>query len=290
MVIKKKITNASDMTTEHLKIDCQNCFGLCCVALHFFKRDGFPMDKEASDPCIHLQQDFRCEKYLQLKKLGYSGCLIFDCFGAGQQVSAITFDGKSWRDTKEKAQQMFQVFQVMRQFHELLWYLFTARVHSVTQPKDELIVNSINETLALTNSQPESILSINMDEYRMKVNEVLLQISELVRQEAVRKQTFGKRQIKLPKRGADLAGKDLRNVELKGANLRGALLIAANLQGSDLSGADVIGADMRDTIIKGANLSQSLFLTQAQINAALGDDSTKLPDYLERPSRWNEDE
>ncbi len=39
---KIKITNAADMTIEHLKVDCQNCFGLCCVALHFFKRDGFP--------------------------------------------------------------------------------------------------------------------------------------------------------------------------------------------------------------------------------------------------------
>ncbi len=286
MVTKQKITTASEMTTEHLKIDCQNCFGLCCVALHFFKQDGFPMDKEASEPCMHLQQDFRCGKYLQLEEFGYSGCMIFDCFGAGQQVSAITYDGKSWHDSKDKAQIMFRVFHVMRQLHELLWYLFEARSHAVTRPMDEVIIKSIDETLALTNGQPESILSINMDEHRMKVNEVLLQISELVRQEAVGKQTSGKRQIKLPARGADLAGKDLRNIELKGANLRGALLIAANLHGSDLSGTDVIGADMRDTNIKGANLTKSLFLTQAQINAAQGDDTTKLPHYLERPSRW----
>lgn len=281
-----KITNASDMTIEHLKVDCQNCFGLCCVALHFFKPDGFPEDKNGGEPCVHLQEDFRCGKYGQLKELGYSGCMIFDCFGAGQQVSTITYDGTSWHEDKKRAKEMFQVFHQMRQLHELLWYLFTAKTHSATRPMHDLIMNCLNETLALTNELPEIICKIDMNEYRMKVNKVLLQISEAVRRKAVENRASGKRQIKLPDRGADLAGKDLRNVELKGANLRGALFIAANLQGSDLSGADVIGADMRDTSIKGADLSQSLFLTQAQINAALGDDTTTLPNYLVRPSRW----
>lgn len=149
-----------------------------------------------------------------------------------------------------------------------------------------MVINCIKETLGLTKSHPEIIRNINVDEHRMKVNQVLIQISELVRRESVGKQTKGKKQMRLPERGADMAGKDLRHIDLKGANLRGALLIAANLKGADLTGADVIGADLRDTNIKGANLSQSLFLTQAQINAAMGDDTTLLPDFLVRPLRW----
>ena len=68
--------------------------------------------------------------------------------------------------------------------------------------------------------------------------------------------------------------------------MRGACLIAANLRGVDLSGADLIGADLRDADIRGADLTHSIFLTQAQINTAKGDSSTKLPIQLSRPINW----
>jgi uncharacterized protein YjbI with pentapeptide repeats len=48
----------------------------------------------------------------------------------------------------------------------------------------------------------------------------------------------------------------------------------------------MIGADLRDADVRGADLSESLFLTQAQINAAKGDRATKLPPLLERPFYW----
>ena len=81
-------------------------------------------------------------------------------------------------------------------------------------------------------------------------------------------------------------GADLRKATLKGTNLRGACLIAANLRGTDLSGADLIGADLRDTDIRGTNLTDSIFLTQSQINTAKGDSYTKLPTSLVRPTYW----
>ncbi|EDK34532.1 Hypothetical protein CKL_2520 [Clostridium kluyveri DSM 555] len=56
--------------------------------------------------------------------------------------------------------------------------------------------------------------------------------------------------------------------------MRGACLIAANIRGVDLSWADLIGADLRDTDLSGANLTNSIFLTQAQINTAKGDSHT----------------
>ena len=83
-----------------------------------------------------------------------------------------------------------------------------------------------------------------------------------------------------------LIGKDLRKANLKEADLSGAMMIAANLKECDLSGALLIGVDMRDADIRGANLSKSIFLTQAQINTAKGNQFTKLPSRLDRPSYW----
>ena len=57
--------------------------------------------------------------------------------------------------------------------------------------------------------------------------------------------------------------------------------------GGDLSGADLIGADFRDADLRGTNLTESIFLTQAQINVAKGDASTKLPPSLTHPTHWS---
>jgi uncharacterized protein YjbI with pentapeptide repeats len=50
--------------------------------------------------------------------------------------------------------------------------------------------------------------------------------------------------------------------------------------------ADLIGADFRDADLSGADLTGSIFFTQAQVNAAKGDAATKLPPALSRPAHW----
>ena len=50
--------------------------------------------------------------------------------------------------------------------------------------------------------------------------------------------------------------------------------------------ADLIGADFRDADLSGADLTGSIFLTQAQVNAAKGGADTKLPPALSRPAHW----
>jgi uncharacterized protein YjbI with pentapeptide repeats len=64
------------------------------------------------------------------------------------------------------------------------------------------------------------------------------------------------------------------------------LLIAADLRKSDMRVTDLIGADFRDADIRGADLTRSIFLTQAQVNSALGDSTTKLPSALRIPDHW----
>ncbi|WP_434444608.1 pentapeptide repeat-containing protein [Lentzea sp. E54] len=254
---------------DELKGDCANCFGLCCVALPFAKSADFAATKDAGTPCRNLLADHSCGIHDQLRQKGYSGCTVYDCFGAGQRVSQTVFQGNDWR-TGER-QKMLAVFPVVRQLHELLWYLAEARR---LDPHDDLTA-AYAEVERHTTAEPDAILALDVAEVRAKVNVLLLRTSERLRTSA---KSY---------RGADLIGARLRNRNLAGADFRGAYLIGADLTNSDLSRADMIGADLRGADLSGADLSTCLFLTQPQVNAARGDARTVLPAALTRPAHWN---
>ena len=110
----------------NLTADCGRCTGLCCVAPAFSASADFGFDKPAGRPCRHLLPAFGCDIHARLRSDGMRGCAVYDCFGAGQQISQVTFAGADWRTTPHLAGQMFEAFAVMRQLHELLWYLTAA--------------------------------------------------------------------------------------------------------------------------------------------------------------------
>ncbi|MEU7580523.1 pentapeptide repeat-containing protein [Streptomyces sp. NPDC041068] len=267
-----------------LRADCGSCFGLCCVALAFSKSSDFPVNKDAGKPCTNLQADFRCGVHSELRDKGYRGCTVYDCFGAGQHVSQGTFEGRDWRKDPATARQMFEVFPIMRQLHELLWYVTEALTYPQTRPIAADLKRALATTERLAGGTPEAVAATDVAAHRQEVNTLLLRTSELVRAEHLRK--GGK---KKNRRGADLFGARLKGADLKGADLRGAYLIAADLRDADLRAADLIGVDFRDADLRGADLTGALFLTQTQVNAARGDERTKLPKSLERPSHWGSD-
>ena len=266
------------MSALDLRPDCERCFGLCCVAPAYSKSSEFAIDKPAGQACPHLRADFRCAIRDRLRQHGFSGCAAGDCFGAGQKVAQITFGGQDWRQTPGIADQMFSAFSVMRQLHELMWYLSEAVSLEAAQPLWTELRIALDETERLTRSIPEVLLELAVPEHRRRVNALLVRASELVR--------AGVREDRLDYRGADLIGRDLRNADLRGGNLRGALLIGANLSGVDLTLADLTGADLRGLDLTGANLSGGIFLTQSQLDAARGDADTRLPGALTRPMHW----
>lgn len=271
---------------RNLQGDCGQCFGLCCIALYFSSSEGFPEDKGAGQPCVHLRDDYCCRIHQDLRAQGFKGCTIYDCFGAGQKVSQVSFKGNNWRGDPGSARQMFEVFLMMQHLHELLWYLGEAlELNPARRFYNELLA-MFEATEQLTCLDPELLLQVDLDGHRELVKSLLLKVSELVRNECHRKLGLQKNTKKGIFPGADLAGQDLKRTELRGANLRGACLIAADIKGKDLSGADLLGADLRDADIRRADLSNTIFLTQMQINAAAGDGSTKLPASLLRPSYW----
>ncbi|RDI16208.1 uncharacterized protein YjbI with pentapeptide repeats [Rhodococcus sp. AG1013] len=261
-----------------LSADCGQCFGLCCVALPFARSADFAVDKDGGTPCRNLVDDFRCGIHTELRTSGFTGCTVYDCFGAGQKVSQVTFGGRSWRDAPDTARSMFDVFPVQRQLHELLWYLEEAlRIRAAASLRSELTALR-DETVTLTDSTPDVLAGLDVAEHRDRVNGVLLQVSERFRAGAPGRPRNH--------RGADLMGAKLARKDLRGANLRGAWLIGADLRNADLRMADLIGADLRGADVRGADLSDALFLTRFQIGAARGDAHTKLPSALSRPAHW----
>lgn len=278
--------SSHDRGHSKLMADCENCFGFCCVALYFSASEGFPSNKEAGKPCPNLQSDFRCKVHKDLSQLGFKGCVAYECFGAGQKVAQVTYGGQDWKQVPQSAKPMFDVFFIMKQLHEMLWYLIEALELESDINKQDTIQSMIIQTERISYLDADSLLNLDLAVHRAAVNALLTQISERIRNRirgqretfVINKKTFGRR--------LDLIGADLRGVDLRGENLGGAYLIAADLQGVDLTGTDLIGADLRDADLRGADLSRSIFLTQAQINTARGDSETKLPRALVRPDCW----
>ncbi|MEH7121945.1 pentapeptide repeat-containing protein [Bacillus sp. JJ1773] len=266
---------------KSLKADCENCFALCCVALPYAKCADFANNKDGGTPCPNLQSDYRCSIHSNLRENGFRGCTVYECFGAGQKVSQVTYGGNEWRGKPALAKEMFDVFPIMQQLHEMLYYLYEAiRLEETSSIYDEL-QTAIEKTENLTYLNSKSILDIDVTAHRALINELLLRTSEQVRAKT----------SKNPKpnkwiRGKDLIGAKLKGANLRGSNLRGALLIAADLRQADLRWTDFIGADLRDADLSGANVTGSLFLTQAQVNSANGDRHTKLPPSLKFPDHW----
>lgn len=260
-----------------LKADCARCFALCCVAPAFSASADFAIDKPAGQACPNLLEDFRCGIHTRLREQGFAGCTVYDCFGAGQKVSQITFRGQDWRQAPETARQMFQVFPTVRDLHELLWYVDEALTMRAAGPLREELRAAYAETERLTLDSPEVLVELDVVAHRLAVNNLLLAASELARADIPHK---------LDHRGADLIGVDLHGADLRGASLRGAYLIGADLRGADLRRADVIGADFRGADITGADLTGSIFLIQSQLDAARGGPATRLPPTFTRPAQW----
>jgi len=274
-----------------LRADCARCFGLCCVAPAFARSADFAIDKPAGVPCRHLADDFRCRIHDRLRAKGFPGCTVFDCFGAGQQVTQHTFDGRSWRDDPEARSGMFATFPIMRQVHELLWYLEDALALPAAARLHPALRQARTAVRTLAQAPAAEIVGADLEELPAPAAQLLRDAARLTRESGpVGTGQIGAGRSRVARSriqpGADLLGADLRRADLRGAELRGALLIAADLREADLSRAELIGADLRDARLDGADLREAIYLTPMQVHHARGDAATALPPGFERPGHW----
>ncbi len=255
------------------------CVGLCCVAPGFAASADFAINKPAGRPCPNLDPVFRCGIHDRLRERGFSGCVVYDCFGAGQRVTQDLYNGGDWRDRPETAVEMFTTFGVMRQLHELLWYLAEAQTLAPARSLWAAAQSAYEATLTLTNASPADLMALDVDAQRDEVNLLLRQVSDAVRGEV--------RHPAIDAKEGDLIGANLRGLSLIGANLRGARLVGTDLRDCDLTRADFTGADLRATDLRGANLAEAIFLTPSQLEAAIGDTRTRVPTTRRRPEHWS---
>ena len=78
----------------------------------------------------------------------------------------------------------------------------------------------------------------------------------------------------------DLSGAFARRTDFSEANLQDANLSGADLTNAILRNANLKGANLKGTILKGADLRGAKNLTKDQLEGAVVDDHTLLPDYL----------
>jgi len=204
--------------------------------------------------------------------------VVFDCFGAGQHVTQVTFRGKDWRQDPAVAAAMFDVFTVARQLHELLWYLIEAQTLETDDPLRSEVRVATEQVRDLVGASAEHLEVLDARACRKEIGSLLDRVSNEVRARVANRAK--------DRRGADLVGARLAGADLHGASLRGAYLIGADLHGADLRHTDLLGADLRGANLRGANLAGSIFLTQPQVEAARGDGATTIPPALTSPRHW----
>ena len=263
------------MRLSELRADCARCAALCCVAPAFAVSSDFAIDKPAGVPCPNLLEDFRCGVHDRLRPLGFAGCTVYDCFGAGQRTVQEVYGGRGWRDDGVDARELFDVFGVLRGLHELAWLL--AEVLGLPQA-----VEVHADARALT-SEIDIVGRRSPDEIRSVTSPTLapepgpccaVPPSWCEPSPAVT--------CAVPTWSGAGSGRD----DLRTADLSGALLLGADLRGCVLELSDLLGADLRGCDVSGADLATALFLTQVQVNAASGDADTALPGRLQRPPHW----
>ena len=164
-----------------LRPDCNRCFGLCCVAPPFSASADFAIDKQAGEACPHLRSDFGCAIHSTLRARGFLGCSVYDCFGAGQKVAQVTFGGTDWRQAPATAERMFESFLIMRQLHELLWYLAGALALEHARPLHAELSAALAEIEGLTYHGADRLRSVDLAAHRRNVNVLLLRVGDLVR-------------------------------------------------------------------------------------------------------------
>ncbi|WP_244296263.1 pentapeptide repeat-containing protein [Pseudoclavibacter terrae] len=276
----------ADADETRFQSDCARCVALCCSALAFSRGDDFAHEKPAGKPCRNLDENLGCSIHAVLLERGYRGCTVFECHGAGQRVTQETFGGGDWREGEGLRDAMFAVFPLVRQLHEVLWLLTEARRRTADRPLLRRIDALLDRVDAQAASPSVAVLRAAVESSRPAAGELLGAVSREVRRAHAPRRRASGAWSRVEPRGAYL-GTDFSEGDLRAVELRGALLIAAKLRGADLRWADLLGADLRDAELHGADLRHVLHLTQPQLAAAFGDETTRLPDSLTRPRHWN---
>jgi len=247
---------------DWLQADCGACAGLCCVVPTFSRSADFADDKPAGTRCQNLSSEQRCTIHTRLRASGYAGCVVFDCFGAGQRLTAGLQPGGA----PPLPAQLFG----LRLQHQTLWLLREALGMALSAALRRQVQRVFDDVRGAEDAQDTRVVDAAAG--------VLRRVSSEVR--------AGFPGPRAEHSGGHFFGADLRKLDLRASSLRGAVLVGARLDGQDLTGADLTGADLRGASLHGADLSRALFVHPSQLEAAAGDAHTRLAPQCPAPAHW----
>ena len=189
------------------------------------------------------------------------------------------YQSVNWMKDHEISDQVFSVFLTVRQLHQMLWYL--VEVSSIVYTKSLMVDvrDLILQNLEMAKLSPDEIQALDVEQYRLKVNNVLRTTGELVRR--AEGNTFKN------SKKSDYIGENMKGQNLHGRDFSMSLTIVADLKSCDLHGTNFLGTDLRDANLKKSDLKENIFLTQMQVNSAMGDRDILLPYFISRPWSWS---
>ena len=129
------------------RADCSRCAALCCIAYPSEDMPGFAAVKEAGEPCPKLAANGLCTIYEKREEEGFSGCIKYECFGAGQHVVQSLFSGRDWRDDPALLGPLVSTFLAMRPVSDLA-YLVELAMEAVETDQDTATLLEMREELA----------------------------------------------------------------------------------------------------------------------------------------------
>lgn len=205
--------------------------------------------------------------------------MAYDCFGAGQFVTRHLKSAPNWLTiSSQEADEIINFYLAVMRVHQTLWYLTQCIILQLPQSEKQQAKSLINEGRAFLEKPCITLAGLNTQPFCEQANQYLKHICALYQKNSSKTSD---------KQTKNYMGKNMKRKNLEGKDFSMSLLIAANFEQANLSGANFLGADMRDTNLCNTDVSQSLFLTQIQINAAKGNKNTILPPYLHKPEAWN---
>lgn len=123
--------------TDPLKTDCSKCAALCCMALAFDQGTEFAFNKNPGEPCRNLSGN-RCAIHSDLAQKGFSGCVAYDCLGAGNRVVQEVFGGRSWQQDARLTGPMMEAFASMREVHKRIDLLRAAHTFGLASEDEQM--------------------------------------------------------------------------------------------------------------------------------------------------------
>ena len=131
--------------------DCASCAALCCIAYPSGEMPGFAAEKRSGEPCPKLDTCGGSTIYDDRERLGFAGCIAYECFGAGQFVTqaALAHGGEPG---DRATQAMIDHFLGVRPAFDLLY--LAQRWESTVLPGKE-----IGEGLALVLLLEDALLT-----------------------------------------------------------------------------------------------------------------------------------